>query len=269
MKPSTGTRKIQATKKVAKTATLKKPRKYKNVGGVGSSGSSPRSPITSFGAADKKKLIDISFDIAELVHIYYALSNVSVKDFSFSELGTSKRDFLVFTRVKTEIIKMMIDDIFVKVNSSKFIYIDTHTYKNFRTKYNVMIDDIIKKIIKMTTINFIAEAVGFFNDLRKLLLEFFDYIKENIKIYDDIDNEEIKGIVNNEILRCAKEGYDWFSNTKNITNSTNNINLFISLRGELINKHEQDRMDKKFREDERRRKDIAAFHACKANKSCR
>lgn len=288
MKPSTGTRKIQATKKVAKTAALKKPRKYKNVGGVGSSrssgssprsprsprsGSSPRSPNTSFSAADEKELISISFDIAKLVHIYYALSNVSVKDYSFSELEVNKRDkkkdFLVFTRVNTELIKMKIEEIFVKVNSSKFISIDTRTYKDFRTIYDGRIDYIIKKIIKMTTIKFIGEAVGFFNDLRMLLLMFFDYIKENIKINDDIDDEDIIDIVNNEILRCAKGGYDWFSNTKNITNSTNNIKLFISLIGELINKHEQDRMHKKFREDERRREDIAAFHACRANKSCR
>lgn len=262
MKPSTVKKSIQATKRVAKTAALKKPRIYKN---VGSSPISTRSPIISISKKDKDKLIDISHDIVKLVNIYHALGHVSVLKYSFSVLDISKTDFLEFTRDNTKLIKEVIKKIFVEVEKSKFIYIDTLSYIEIFIEYDVLIDNFIDRITHMTTNDFIEGAVGFFDDLPKLLLKFFDYIKTNIKIKGDIYDKEIINVVNNEILRCAKEGYVWFSNTGSISNAAININKFMRTEGELINKQEQHRRLK----EEKRHEAIRGLMACKANKSCR
>ena len=293
--------------KAAKAAVLNKPRKYKNIGGVGSSTSSPRStsspkstrspksassprspsstrspksgsnpksarsPIISISKEDKKELKDISYDIVELITIYKALSEVSVKNYSFNELGTSKTDFLVETRVKTKLIKEVINKIFVKVKKSQFISIDTHSYEIFSYKYDVQINNIIDRITRMTTNEFIVEATytRFFVDLHYVLLIFFDLIQKNIKINGDISDIEIINIVDNEILRCAKGGYTWFSDTKNKEIGNKNIKLFIEIQGKIIRKQEQDRANKEFIEfieRERRYQDIEAFYNLGKNK---
>ena len=159
MKPSTGTRKIQATKKVAKMATLKKPRKYKNVGGVGSS------PINSISVEDNNKLIDISNDIVKLVHIYKDLSDLPDSKYSFT-------GHLVLSRIKTKTksIKEVIKKIFVEVEKSKFIYIDTPSYIELFIEYDGLINNLIDRITRMTTNEFIVEATytRFFVDFQKI-----------------------------------------------------------------------------------------------------
>ena len=251
MKPSTGTRKIQATKKVAKTATLKKPRKYKNVGGVGSS------PINSISVEDNNKLIDISNDIVKLVHIYKDLSDLPDSKYSFT-------GHLVLSRIKTKTksIKEVIKKIFVEVEKSKFIYIDTPSYIELFIEYDGLINNLIDRITRMTTNDFIVGTTytKFFDDLYKLLLKFFHYIKTNIKINGDIPDEKI--------LENANGGYEWFYENKEICD--NNIRLFMEIQRELINKQEQDRMDKEV-ETARRHDAIRGLMACKANngKSCR
>jgi hypothetical protein len=297
MKPLAGSR--SRLVQVAKAAVLKNPRKYKNVGGVGSSprspksgssprsprspksgnsprsGSSPRSPIISISIKDKNKLIDISHHIVALINNYKALSEVSAKEYSFNVLDPSKKDFLVFTRNTTKLIKNVIDKIFVEVNESQFISIDTSSYTE-------QINNILIRITPMTTDNFIVETTytRFFDDLRDALLTFFDYIQKNIKINEGISNKEIIYIFENEILRCAIGGYAWFSDIENKRIGAKNIKLFMNIQINNIKK-QQDRENAEFleliklRERERERvrinEDIRAFHACRPNrdKSCR
>jgi hypothetical protein len=144
----------------------------------------------------------------------------------------------------------VIDTIFVKIKKSKFIYIDTSSYEIFMSKYDVQITNIIERITRMTTNDFIVEAkyTIFFADLRYALLIFFDYIQKNIKINDGIYDKEIIYVVDNEILRCAKGGYVWFSNIKNKETGDNNIKQFMEIRGKIIKKQEQDREDAEFLE---------------------
>lgn len=261
MKSSTGPR----TVRVSKAAVLKKPRKYKKVGGAGSSPRSGSSPIISISKEDKNELKDISFDIVKLIKIYKSLSEVSVNEYSFSVLDTTKTDFLVFTRVTTKIIKEMIDNIFVKVKNSQFISIDTSSYEIFSSKYDVQINDIIDRITQMTTKDFIVETkyTIFFADLRFALLTFFDYIQTYITINDGISDEGIIDIVDNEILRCAKGGYAWFSDKENKRIGANNIKQFMDIRGNTIKEQERERDNEEFRkmiERERKMRDIEDFY---------
>jgi hypothetical protein len=297
MKPSTVKKSIQATKKVAKTAALKKPIKYKNVGGVGSSpksGNSPspiipspiipsprsgsprsgNSPSISISKEDKKKEIDISYDISyhlvALINNYKALSEVSVNKYSFKELDTSKTDFLIFTQVTTKKIRDEIDEIFVKINKLQFISIDTSTYNIFRLKYDVDINRIINRINLLTTNEFINEAIEFFDYLRNVLLIFFYYIQTNIKINAGISDKEIIKVVNAEILRCAIGGYAWLSDKKNKELGDKNIKLFMDIRRENIKERERAEFLKNIK-IERTHAAISGLLACKPNrgKSCR
>jgi hypothetical protein len=212
--------------KPAKTA-LKKPQKYMNVGGVGSSPRSSNSPRSS--SSNKNKLIDISYDIVELIYIFKDLSEVSDKKYSFMILDSSKIDFLNFTQEKTKLIRDVIDKIFVKINKSSVIYFDVASYDVYKTKYDKQIDNVIYKITFMNYKEFIKEAIytSFFNDLRIILVEFFDYIQKNIKINDKISDPNIIDTVKKEILRCATGGYMWINDKKNKENGDNNIKSFM------------------------------------------
>jgi hypothetical protein len=163
------------------------------------------------------------------MNIFKDLSEVSVNKYSFVILDSSKIDFLKFTKEKTKLIKIVIDKIFVKINKSPFIYIDTTSYNIFRAKHYKQINNVIDRITFMNYKDFIKDATytSFFNDLRNILLEFFDYIQTNIKIHDTIDDQNIKDIVNNEILRCAIGGYVWFNNKGNEKIGDKNIKLFM------------------------------------------
>jgi hypothetical protein len=224
-------------------------------------------PSITMSNEDKKELKSISFDIVKLINNYKALSEVSVEKYSFNVLDTSKTDFLVFTRAKTKLIKEVIDTIFVKIKKSKFISIDTSSYEIFMSKYDVQINNIIERITQMTTNDFIVEAkyTIFFADLRYALLTFFDYIQKNIKINDGISDEGIIDIVDNEILRCAKGGYAWFSNRKNKETGDNNIKQFMEIRGKIIQEREREREREheefiKMIERERKMRDIEDFY---------
>ena len=203
-------------------------------------GSSPKSPNSSISSnSNKNKLIDISHYIVELIYIYLPMVVVSDKEYSFIILNSTKKDFLKFTQEKTRLIKDMIDKIFVNINKSPVIYFDAVSYDVYKKEHDKHIHNVINRITFMNYKEFIKEIIytSFFNDLRNILLDFFNYIQTNIKINDKISDPNIIDIVNKEILRCAIGGYVWFNDEKNKITGAKNINLFMEKQRNKVLTH--------------------------------
>ena len=147
-----------------------------------------------------------------------------------------KKDYLEFTQENTKLIKDVIDKIIIQINNSPFILFSP-SYNEFIKEHNKQIKGVIDKITIMTDIEFTNKAnyTSFFNDLRSILNNFFDYIKNNIIIDVSISDEEIINIVNNQILKSAKEYYNWINNKINQQKGEEKIEKFMEIkRNELL-----------------------------------